>query len=43
VERVKDEVADAALAHAETHGHALERNTVLAHLEGIHPNEREAD
>ena len=39
----KDEVADSVLAHAETHGHALDRNTVLAHLEGIHPHERESD
>jgi hypothetical protein len=39
----KDEVANAVLAHAETHGHRLDRNTVLAHLEGIRPDEREID
>jgi hypothetical protein len=39
----KDDVADAILAHAETHGHTLDRNTVLAHLEGLNPNEREPD
>jgi hypothetical protein len=39
----KDEVADSVLAHAETHGHRLDRNTVLAHLEGVHPHDRESD
>jgi hypothetical protein len=40
----KNEVADAVLAHAAaTHGHALDRETVLAHLEGVHPHERDPD
>jgi hypothetical protein len=39
----KDEVADAVLAHAESHGHKLDRDTVLAHLEGVHPHDRESD
>jgi hypothetical protein len=39
----KDEVVDAVLAHAATHGHTLDRNTALAHLEGINPHEREAE
>jgi len=38
----KDEVADAVVAHArEEHGHTLDRNVVLAHLEGVHPHERD--
>ena len=38
----KETVADAAIAHArEVHGHGLDREVVLAHLEGIHPHERE--
>lgn len=38
----KDAVADAVVEHARTHhGHALDRNIVLAHLEGVHPFERE--
>jgi hypothetical protein len=39
----KDEVADLVLAHAATHGHSLEREVVLAHLEGVHPHYREPD
>jgi hypothetical protein len=39
----KDEVADAVLTHAASHGHALDRETVLAHLEGVHPHERDPD
>jgi hypothetical protein len=39
----KDEVADAVLEHAKTHGHALDRNTVLAHLEDTNPHDREQD
>jgi hypothetical protein len=39
----KDDVADAVVAHARTHDHTLDRDTVLAHLEGVHPHERESD
>ena len=38
----KDVVADAVVEHARTaHGHVLDRHVVLAHLEGVHPHERE--
>jgi hypothetical protein len=39
----KDEVADAVVEHAATHGHALDREVVLAHLEGVHPYDRDPD
>ena len=39
---VADELADAVVEHAQVeHRHDLERETVLAHLEGVHPHERE--
>ena len=35
-------VADAVVAHArDEHGHALDREVVLAHLEGVRPDERD--
>ena len=35
-------VADAVVSHAsERHQHQLDREVVLAHLEGVHPHERE--
>ena len=35
-------VADAVVKHArEVHGHSLDREIVLAHLQGVHPYERE--
>ena len=35
-------VADAVVAHARTeHDHRLDREVVLAHLEGVRPDERE--
>ena len=35
-------VADAVVAHAlDVHGHRLDREVVLAHLEGVRPDERE--
>ena len=38
----KEAVADAVIAHASAdHGHSLERNVVLAHLEGVHPYDRD--
>jgi hypothetical protein len=38
----KEAVADAVIAHARyVHGHGLDREVVLAHLEGVHPHERE--
>ena len=34
-------VADAVAAHArDEHRHSLDREIVLAHLEGVHPHER---
>ena len=34
----KDSVADDVIAHArDAHGHHLDRDVVLAHLEGVHP------
>ena len=40
----KGAVADAVVEHARAkHGHALDRDVVLAHLEGVHPHEREPD
>lgn len=39
----KDAVADAVIEHALiAHRHALDRDVVLAHLEGVHPHDREA-
>ena len=38
----KEAVADAVIDHArDVHSHALDRHVVLAHLEGVHPHERE--
>ena len=38
----KDAVADAVVEHARTeHQHALDREVVLAHLEGVSPHDRE--
>ena len=38
----KDAVADAVVEHARVeHRHALDRDVVLAHLEGVHPHDRE--
>ena len=38
----KNAVADAVVAHArDDHRHTLDREVVLAHLEGVHPHERE--
>ena len=38
----KKAVADSVVAHASSeHAHALDRNVVLAHLEGVHPYERD--
>jgi transcription initiation factor IIE alpha subunit len=38
----KSVVADAVVEHARTkHAHALDREVVLAHLEGGHPHDRE--
>jgi hypothetical protein len=38
----KDAVADAVIDHARNaHRHSLDREVVLAHLEGVHPHERE--
>jgi predicted small metal-binding protein len=35
-------VADDVVEHARVeHRHALDRDVVLAHLEGVHPHERE--
>ena len=40
----KDAVADDVVEHARTeHGHSLDREIVLAHLEGVHPYDREDD
>ena len=39
----KERVADAVVEHARTeHKHSLDREIVLAHLEGVHPYERES-
>ena len=39
----KEVVADAVIEHARVeHHHALDRDVVLAHLEGVHPHDREA-
>lgn len=36
----RDEVADAVVEHAASrHGHRLDRHVVLAHLEGVRPDE----
>jgi predicted small metal-binding protein len=38
----EDAVADAVVEHARVvHRHALDRDVVLAHLEGVHPHDRE--
>ena len=38
----RERVADAVVAHAvDAHSHRLDRDVVLAHLEGVHPHERE--
>ena len=38
----KQGVADAVVAHArDEHRHVLDPEVVLAHLEGVHPHERE--
>jgi predicted small metal-binding protein len=38
----KDVVAAAVVDHARAeHRHSLDREVVLAHLEGVHPHERE--
>ena len=38
----KDSVADAVVGHArDDHHHELDREIVLAHLEGVHPYERD--
>ncbi len=38
----KNAVADAVIEHArDEHHHALDKHVVLAHLEGVHPHERE--
>jgi hypothetical protein len=38
----KDGVADSVIEHASVeHGHLLDRDVVLAHLEGVHPHERD--
>ena len=38
----KEAVADAVVEHARVrHGHSLDRGVVLAHLERVHPYERE--
>jgi len=38
----KDAVADAVVEHARLeHSHSLDRDVVLAHLEGVHPHDRE--
>ena len=38
----QDSLADQVVAHARVeHHHALDRDVVLAHLEGVHPHERE--
>jgi len=37
----KDSVADAVIEHARTeHQHRLDRDVVLAHLEGVNPHDR---
>jgi hypothetical protein len=39
----KDAVAETVIEHARVeHRHTLDRDVVLAHLEGVHPHEREA-
>jgi hypothetical protein len=39
----KEVVADAVVEHARVdHQHRLDREVVLAHLEGVRPDEREA-
>jgi len=38
----KDLVADQVVAHARAeHHHAIDRSVVLAHLEDVHPHDRE--
>jgi predicted small metal-binding protein len=39
----KEAVAQAVVEHARTeHRHTLDPDVVLAHLEGVHPHERDA-
>ena len=39
----KERVADAVVEHARVeHRHSIDREVVLAHLEGVHPHERDA-
>jgi len=39
----KDAVADEVVAHArDAHQHRLDREIVVAHLEGVHPHDRDA-
>ena len=38
----KEAVADDVVAHArDEHRHSLDREVVLAHLEGVHPHKRD--
>jgi hypothetical protein len=38
----RDAVADAVVAHARTvHHHSLDRDVVLAHLDDVHPYDRD--
>ena len=38
----KDQVADAVVAHArDEHGHQLDRDVVIAHLECVHAHDRD--
>jgi predicted small metal-binding protein len=38
----KDAVAQTVVEHARAeHGHTLDRDVVLAHLEGVHPHARD--
>ena len=40
----KERVADDVVEHASSeHNHTLDRDIVLAHLEGVHPYERDVD
>ena len=39
----RNDVAEAVVEHARVeHRHALDRDIALAHLEGVHPDERDA-
>jgi predicted small metal-binding protein len=40
----KEAVADTVVEHARaSHHHALDRDIALAHLEGVHPHDRESE